>query len=168
MNNREAVMFGKKAVLVGLMTTALMASAAAVASATPGFGETRMLIARGQSVLSFGIPQQEGNDIATSMNTFIPGGFSGWHSHPGTAVLVIKSGQLTVYSEPVGVAGQGGGGKCSVHTYTAGQAFIERPENEENAVNTGTVDTVFAITFFNVPHPGETRIDRPAPGDCPG
>jgi len=160
-------MFGKKAVLVGLMTTALVASAAAVASATPGSGETRMLIARGQSVLSFGIPQQEGNDIATSSNRFDVGGFSGWHSHPGTAVLVIKSGQLTVYSEPVGVAGQGGG-KCSVNTYTAGQAFIERPENEENAVNTGTVPTVFAITFFNVPHDGVTRIDQPAPSNCPG
>jgi len=145
-----------------------VASAAAVASATDGSGETRVPIARGQSVLSFGIPQQEGNDVATSMNTFIPGGFSGWHSHPGTAVLVIKSGELTVYSEPVGVAGQGGGGECSVHKYTAGHAFIERPENEENAVNAGTVPTVFVITFFNVPHGGETRLDRANPGDCPG
>jgi len=164
-------MFGKKAVLVGLMTTALVAGAAAVASATAGSGEHRTPIARGQSVLSFAIAQHEGNDIATSMNTFDPGGFSGWHSHPGTAVLVITSGQLTVYSEPIGVAGLGGGGNCSVHTYTAGQAFIERPENEENAVNTGTGETKFVITFFNVPHPlqpGDTRIDRPDPGDCPG
>jgi hypothetical protein len=42
------------------------------------------------------------------------------------------------------------------------------PENEENAVNTGTVNTVFAITFFNVPHDGLTRLDRDDPGDCPG
>jgi len=155
-------MFGKKAVLVGLMTTALMASAAAVASATPGFGETRMLIARGQSVLSFGIPQQQDNDIATSMNTFIPGGFSGWHSHPGTAVLVVDSGELTVFSEPVG------GGECSVHKFTAGQVFLEQPNDEENVVNTGTVDTVLAVTFFNVPHGKDARIPQTDPGDCPG
>ena len=155
-------MFGKRAVLVGVMTTALVAGAAAVASATDGSGETKTQIARGQSVLSFGIPQQEGNDIATSSNSFDVGGFSGWHSHPGTAVLVIKSGQLTVFSEPIR------GGKCSVNIYNAGQAFIERPERRENAVNTSTGDTEFAITFFNVPHDGVTRIDQPAPSNCPG
>src|SRR6266481_4283474 len=155
-------MFGKRTVLVGLMTTALVASAAAVASATPGSGETRELIARGQSAHSFGIHQRKDNDVATNKNTFAPGGFSGWHSHPGTAVLVIQSGEMTVYSEPVC------GGECSVHTFTAGQVFLEQPEDEENIVNTGTVPAVLAVTFFNVPHGDVTRIDRADPGDCPG
>jgi hypothetical protein len=52
-------MFSKRAVLVGLMTTALVASAAAVASATDGSGETRVVIARGQSAHSFGIHQRK-------------------------------------------------------------------------------------------------------------
>ena len=157
-------MFGKKAVLVGLMTTALVASAAAVASATPGSGEHREQIARGQSVHSFGIQQRKDNDVVTNKNTFDPGGFSGWHSHPGTAVFVIQSGEITKYSEPVG------GGECSVQHYTAGQVFLERPEDEENIVNTSNVDdAVLAVTFFNVPHDAVTpRIDQPNPGDCPG
>jgi quercetin dioxygenase-like cupin family protein len=155
-------MFGKRAVLVGLMTTALVASAAAVASATDGSGETRMVIARGQSAHSFGIQQRKDNDVSINMNTFIPGGFSGWHSHPGTAVFVIKSGEITKYSEPVG------GGECSVQKFTAGQVFIEQPEDEQNVVNTGTVDAVLLVTFFNVPHGGGTRMDQPDPGNCPG
>jgi hypothetical protein len=77
-------------------------------------------------------------------------------------VLVIQSGQLTLYSEPVG------GGECSVHTYTAGQVFLEHPEDQQNAVNTGTVPTVLAVTYFNVPHGGSNRIERTDPGDCPG
>jgi quercetin dioxygenase-like cupin family protein len=155
-------MFSKRAVLVGLMTTALVASAAAVASATDASGETRVVIARGQSAQSFGIHQRKDNDVATNMNTFIPGGFSGWHSHPGTAVFVIQSGEITKYSEPVG------GGECSIHTFTAGQVFLEQPEDMENIVNTGTVNAVLAVTFFNVPHGGLTRLDKPDPGDCPG
>jgi hypothetical protein len=77
-------------------------------------------------------------------------------------VLVIQSGQLTLYSEPVG------GGECSVHTYTAGQVFLEQPGDEENAVNTGAVPTVLGVTFFNVPHGGSARIERTNPGDWPG
>lgn len=154
-------MFGKKAALVGLVTTGLVASAVAVASASASSGFTSELIARGQSAHSFGIQQRKGNDVVTTKNTLDPGGFSGWHSHPGTAVLVIQSGQLTLYSEPVG------GGECSVHTYTAGQVFLEQPDDQQNAVNNGTVPTVLAVTFFNVPHGGSARIERTDPGDCP-
>jgi quercetin dioxygenase-like cupin family protein len=155
-------MFGKRAALVGLVTTGLVASAVAVASADAGSGFTTVLIGRGQSDHSFGIQQRKGNDVVTTQNTVDPGGFSGWHSHPGIVVLVIQSGELTLYSEPVG------GGECSVHTYTAGQVFLEHPENEQNAVNTGDVPAVLAVTYFNVPHGGSNRIERTDPGDCPG
>jgi quercetin dioxygenase-like cupin family protein len=154
-------MLGKRAALVGIVATALVAGAVTVASADEGSGMTSELIARGQSDHNFGIHQKKGNDVVTNKNTFAPGGNSGWHSHPGTVLLVIQSGQLTVFTEPVG------GGKCSVHTFKAGQVFLEQPKDEQNTVNTGTVDTVLAVTFFNVPHGGSTRIDRTNPGDCP-
>jgi quercetin dioxygenase-like cupin family protein len=155
-------MFGKRAALVGLITTGLVASAVAAASADAGFGFTTVLIGRGQSDHSFGIQQRKGNDVVTTQNTVAPGGFSGWHSHPGIVVLVLQSGEVTLYSEPVG------GGECSVHTYTAGQVFLEHPEDQQNAVNTGDVPAVLAVTYFNVPHGGSNRIERTDPGDCPG
>jgi quercetin dioxygenase-like cupin family protein len=155
-------MFGKRAALVGLITTGLVASAVAAASADAGFGFTTVLIGRGQSDHSFGIQQRKGNDVVTTQNTVAPGGFSGWHSHPGIVVLVLQSGEVTLYSEPVG------GGECSVHTYTAGQVFLEHPEDQQNAVNTGDVPAVLAVTYFNVLHGGSNRIERTDPGDCPG
>jgi quercetin dioxygenase-like cupin family protein len=155
-------MFGKRAALVGLVTVGLVLSAVAVASADAPSGFTSVLIGRGQSDHSFGIHQRKGNDVVTTQNTLAPGGFSGWHSHPGTAVLVVQSGQLTLLSEPVG------GGECSVNTYSAGQVFLEQPDDEENAINTGAVPTVLAVTFFNVPHDGSARIERTNPGNCPG
>jgi hypothetical protein len=36
-------------------------------------------------------------DVVTQTVTFAPGGYSGWHSHPGLAILSVKSGTLTFY-----------------------------------------------------------------------
>src|SRR5262249_44749988 len=132
-----------------------------VASADAGSGLTTVLIGRGQSDHFFGIQQRKDNDVVTTQNRVAPGGFSGWHSHPGIVVLVLQS-EVTLYSEPVG------GGECSIHTYTAGQVFLEHPEDQQNAVNTGGVPAVLAVTYFNVPHGGSNRIERTDPGDCPG
>ena len=154
-------MFGKKAALVGLITTGLVAGTVAVASADAGSGVTSVLIGRGQSDHSIGIQQRKGNDVVTVQNTFATGGFTGWHSHPGIVVIAVQSGKVTLFSEPVG------GGECSVHTYTAGQVFVEHPEDGQTAVNTGDVQTVVAATYFNVPHGGSNRIERTDPGNCP-
>jgi quercetin dioxygenase-like cupin family protein len=155
-------MFGKRTVLVALVTAGLVLSAVAVASADAPSGFTSVLIGRGQSNHFFRVNQRKGDDVVTTQNTIEPAGFSGWHSHPGIAVLVLQSGQLRLYKEPVT------GGECRVHTYTAGQVFLERPANEYNAVNTGTEPAVLAVTFFNVPHDGSARIERTNPGNCPG
>jgi quercetin dioxygenase-like cupin family protein len=154
-------MFGKRATLVGLATAGLLVSVVAVASADPGSGFTSVLIGRGQTDQSFKIHQRKANDVVTAQNTLAPGGFSGWHSHPGTVVLVVQSGEFTLFSERVK------GGKCTVHTYSAGQVYLEQPGDEENAVNHGTVPAVLAVTFFNVPHGGSNRIERTDPGNCP-
>jgi quercetin dioxygenase-like cupin family protein len=155
-------MFGRRAALVALVTAGLAVGVIAVASGSAPSGFTSTPIARGQSDHFFAVVQRKGKDIVTAQNTIDPGGYSGWHSHPGTAVIVVQSGQATLYSEPVG------GGRCRVHTYTAGQVFLEQPNREENAVNTGTVPESAGVTFFNVPHGGSAFIDRPDPGDCPG
>jgi quercetin dioxygenase-like cupin family protein len=155
-------MFGKRAALLALLTAGLVVGVIAVASGSPGSGFTSVPIARAQSGHVFAVVQHKGNDIVVAQNHDDPGGFTGWHSHPGLAVITLQAGQVTLYSEPVG------GGKCSAHTYSAGQVFLERPNDEENIVNTGGVPAVAGATFFNVPHGGPAFIDRPDPGDCPG
>ena len=154
-------MFGKRAALVALLTAGLVVGVIAVASGSPGSGFTSVLIGRGESG-HVTVVQHKGNDIVTAQNNADPGGFTGWHSHPGLAVVALQVGQVTMYSEPVG------GGKCSAHTYSAGEVFLERPNDEENIVNTGGVPAAAGATFFNVPHGGAAFIDRPDPGDCPG
>src|SRR5215204_3372198 len=45
-----------------------------------------------------------------------PGGHTGWHSHPGPVVVLLKSGTMTFYD--------GDDPSCSARTYVAGQAFV--------------------------------------------
>ena len=154
-------MFGKRTVLVALVAAGLMLSAMAVASATPpSSGFLSVLIGRGQASRSFEAHQRKGNDVAVNQITVEPAGFSGWHSHPGTTVVAVQSGQITLFSERIA------GGKCRIRTFTAGQVFLEHPSTKYNAVNTGSEPYVIAATFFNVPHGGPSRIDQTDPGNC--
>jgi quercetin dioxygenase-like cupin family protein len=153
-------MFTRRVVTIGLISMGLAVGTFAVASADGGVGFSSVLIGSGQATRSVGIGVQQGSDVVVTQNTITPGGSSGWHSHPGMTVVVVQSGELTLHFEGVH------GGPCQTETYTAGQVFFELPQNEQNAVNPGSVNTVVAVTFFGVPHGGSARIDRPNPGNC--
>jgi quercetin dioxygenase-like cupin family protein len=92
--------------------------------------------------------------------TVVPGGSSGWHSHPGGAIIVVKQGTLTVYRSL--------GSQCQTSTSSAGQPFIERPGEVDQVVNTGTIPYVLFVTFPRVPQGESARIDQPDPGTCRG
>ena len=89
-----------------------------------------------------------------------PGGSTGWHTHPGPAVVLIKSGELTVYSsdDPT----------CTGRTYSAGQAFIEHGQGlVQLAGNLSPSQNVEVwVTYFDVPPGGPFRLDAANPGNC--
>jgi quercetin dioxygenase-like cupin family protein len=130
----------------------------AVALATPPSGLTQVPLARGTNVSNGTIPLQRGTDVAVAQITVVPGGSSGWHSHPGGAIIVVKQGTLTVYRSL--------GSQCQISTYSAGQAFIERPGEVDQVVNTRTIPYVLLVTFPRVPQGESARIDEPDPGTC--
>ena len=92
--------------------------------------------------------------------TVNPGGSAGWHSHPGGAIVVVKTGTLTGYTAV--------GNQCQMTTYSAGQAFIERPGEVDQVINTGTTPYVLFVTFPRVPQGDSARTDESDPGTCPG
>jgi quercetin dioxygenase-like cupin family protein len=128
--------------------------------ATPPSGLTQVPLARGTDVSDGTIPLQVGTDVAMAQITVVPGGSSGWHSHPGGAIIIVKQGELTVYRAI--------GNQCQVSTYSAGQAFIERPREVDQVINTGTIPYVLYVTFPRVPQGESARIDEADPGTCPG
>ena len=60
------------------------------------------------------------------------------------------------------------GSQCQSTTYSAGDAFIERPGEVDDVLNAGTAPYVLYVTFPRVPPGGSARIDEPDPGTCPG
>ncbi len=89
-----------------------------------------------------------------------PGGSTGWHSHPGPVVVLIKSGQMSFYDseDPT----------CTVRTYSAGQAFIDSGQGHVHIARNESQSQVLDIwvTYFDVPQGGAFRIDAPNPGNC--
>ena len=124
------------------------------------------------------IKTKDSTDIAVSNVVVAPGGSSGWHSHPGPVLVVVKTGTITFYR-----AGKHGGqngddengdnGKnaptCSRTVYPAGSAFVEvpAPGHVMLAKNEGATEATVTATYF-APPGAALRIDQPWPGaDCP-
>ena len=148
--------------IFGMAIVALVFTIAAEfkAHATPPSGLVNIPIARGTNVSDGTIPLQFGTDIAMAQITVDPGGSSGWHSHPGGAIIVVKTGTLNVYRSV--------GSQCQTETYSAGQAFIERPGELDNVLNMSSSPYVLYVTFPRVPQGVSPRTDEPNPGTCPG
>ena len=97
----------------------LLVLSAAPGAATPSSGVTNMTLARGTDVSGGTIPLQEGTDVVVSQISIQPGGSSGWHMHPGGAIVVVKQGEVTVYKSQ--------GSQCEATTYTAGKRSSSGP-----------------------------------------
>ena len=145
------------AVVLGLAGVALSGGAV---SATSPSDLTQVPLARGTNVSHGTIPLKFGTDIAMAQITVQPGGSSGWHAHPGGAIIVVKEGSLTVYRSI--------GSQCQIEMYSAGEAFVEQPGEVDQVLNRGTVPYVLYVTFPAVPPGGSPRTDVPNPGTCPG
>ncbi len=130
--------------------------AVGAALATPPLFFTGTPIARGTTPGQFKIKLQDSSspaDAAMVQVTQAVGGHSGWHAHPGPAVVIVKSGELTIQQAK----------DCSTATYTAGQVAIEPAGHVHIARNTGTTTLELWITFLDVPVGANPRIDEPDP-----
>ena len=87
-----------------------------------------------------------------------PGGSTGWHSHPGPVVVLVKAGELSFFSaeDPT----------CTPTVYSAGQAFIEPGHGVGLARNLGTDNVELWAVYFDVPAGGAFRLDAADPGNC--
>jgi quercetin dioxygenase-like cupin family protein len=81
----------------------------------------------------------------------VPGGNTGWHSHPGLVFALVRSGELTLYDDDF-----------TRSVYPAGTGFAEEPGHVHIGVNEGDTD-LEVIAFFLSPRGAGTRIDQPAP-----
>jgi quercetin dioxygenase-like cupin family protein len=176
-------MLSKRGIRLALMTAGFVGVFVAVnavpGAATPVFPKDSFIgVPLGHGALSEGrLSVKPNGQVVVTKNTAKPGGTSGWHSHPGGAIVVVQVGQITTYRVARNDDGEEGGGtsgfRCITTTYTAGHAFIERPGEPLNAKNNGSIDTIIYATFPGVPVDAagntlqRTDLPKPNPDPCP-
>jgi quercetin dioxygenase-like cupin family protein len=138
---------------------------ARTALATPPSGLKSELLVRGAAGQfrivddSFGLTLEarQPTDLALVKATLDPKGSTGWHTHPGQSLVIVKSGTMTTYMPH--------DGRCVRHQIAAGQAFVH-PKGVHNFLNTGTEPLEFYVAYF-VPA-GAAPLLNDAPAACSG
>lgn len=93
-------------------------------------------------------------------NTVGPGGHSGWHSHPGPSVVLVKTGTATVYD--------GHDPTCTPVRYPAGTGFIDAGGTHVHLVRNEGAEQLVTVAFQIVPRGDGRRTDAPVPAPCRG
>jgi quercetin dioxygenase-like cupin family protein len=155
----------KKLMVAGALVIGVIGGfAVGLTWATPGSGITSTTLA-GPCLLGEGKVKSESeineveletkglSDIWVVKNVIVPGGHTGWHSHPGPSIVSVVSGQATEYRSDDLLG--------TVHA--AGTAFVdEGGDHAHIIVNEGTTDLVL-VAFQILPRGAPRRIDEPAP-----
>jgi quercetin dioxygenase-like cupin family protein len=146
--------------LVTLLVAVGMVMIAVPASATPGSGAVVTTLARGLAVDKVKTRGNQPYDVVVQHITIAPGGHTGWHTHPGNVIVVVKSGTLTIY--------EGDDRSCTGKDFAAGQVYLDRGYGHVHiGRNESTTAVELFVTFLDVPVGGAQRIDAAAPGNCP-
>lgn len=150
-----------------VLTVLGMLVIAAVAVATPGSGVTTTAL--GQGLLpSIDVQVDTGDwklrlktrghsDVSTSEIRVAPGGYFGWHKHPGPSLVIVKSGTSTFY--------RGDDPHCTPEVHPAGTAYVDPGGVVHTARNEGSEELVLIVTRIS-PSGLPPRIDAPDPGNC--
>jgi quercetin dioxygenase-like cupin family protein len=104
------------------------------------------------------IISKDPSDVYVVVNTVAAGGYSGWHTHPGPSVVLVKSGTATVYD--------GDDPTCTPVTYPAGTGFIDAGGGHVHMVRNEGKEPLVTEAFQIIPAGDSRRIDAANPGYC--
>src|SRR5215203_296210 len=96
-------------------------------------------------------------DFALAKVVIEPGGTTGWHHHPGVALVSVNSGAVTEYDK-----------NCHKSVIKAGEGFVESNGEVHVVRNKGKANAVLYVTFIaptKTPADGLVILD-PKPKGC--
>jgi quercetin dioxygenase-like cupin family protein len=101
--------------------------------------------------------QRTSADFALAKVVIEPGGTTGWHHHPGVALVSVNSGAVTEYDK-----------NCHKSVFKAGKGFVETNGEVHVVRNQGDANAVLYVTFIaptSTPADGLVILD-PKPKGC--
>ena len=142
-----------------VLAATLALAAAALARATPGSAFVTTPLVRSTAAIRIEVKTHPNtlNDVQVQSVVAQPGGYSGWHSHPGYGIVAVRSGVVASYD--------GDDPTCTPHYASAGEVFTEEPGHVHFVRNEGTV-AYEAYSTFVLPVGVPSRTDEPSPGNC--
>ena len=152
-----ATLLGTGVVLAGGATGLLIGAGEGPAGATPPSGKlTRNELAVGRMKDAFKLQTSGPSDFHIQQVILEPGADSGWHTHPGIALDIVKSGTVTAYVDD---------GECKPVKVEAGQAFLFPAAVTHLARNEGDEPAEIYVTYL-VTAGADPRKDAEAPAGC--
>jgi quercetin dioxygenase-like cupin family protein len=150
--NRTHALLAAGTIAAALLALALLLPLGR-AGATDGAGVSSTIVSRGTISRNVRVRTTQPTDFVFARVTLQPAGYTGWHTHPGPLLVVVRSGTLTRYDSD-----------CDARMYTTGQAFTE-PAGRRHihiGVNKTRAPVVLDITYV-VRAGGPLRDEAPAP-----
>ncbi len=87
-------------------------------------------------------------DLYVVDNVLAPGGTTGWHTHPGPSLIIVKSGTVTNYRAEAN--------HCAGVDYPAGTMFVDGGGNDVHELKNNTTTPAETIAVQFIPH-GQPR-----------
>ena len=147
------------AATVGIALTGTLAATVALASPGSGVAITTFVTANFDHAVHLNSDRvkfqtKDATDVRIQKLVFEPGGFSGWHHHPGVVIVTVESGALTLWESD-----------CSSQTYGPGlpngAVFAEGGDSPQQVTTAGGA-TVYAAFIAPSQDPPVTRIEDTA------
>jgi quercetin dioxygenase-like cupin family protein len=90
-------------------------------------------------------------DLYVVDNVIDPGGTTGWHTHPGPSLIIVKSGTITNY--------QAEAAHCAAVSYPAGAAFVDAGGNDVHELKNNGTTAAETVAVQLIPHGQPRKID---------
>jgi quercetin dioxygenase-like cupin family protein len=155
-------MKSKMLILLAAVCGAFLLGGGVVLAGAPIGFSTKILsdgkIATATEIKANGIKfsSQKNARVIVQMGDFVPGGSSGWHTHPGLTVVTVIEGSVT-----------GHDGCDAAVTYSKGQSFVERPNTPGDVDNASATIAAHVIAALIVPDGMAPRTNVDAPNCTP-
>jgi hypothetical protein len=142
-------------------------AAAMVAVASTPTGVTPTLIGRGTyqpfkvgsvnhaSAVDFTARAKEPVDMVVRVHDYLPGGSTGWHTHPGPVFITVLEGELTFYEY--------GDASCTPIVVSAGHGYVDSGHGHIAVNKTGQPAQDVSVIIAPVGGVFRGELDAPSP-----
>lgn len=99
------------------------------------------------------------SDLYVQSNVWVPGGTTGWHTHPGHSLITVTAGTVTAY--------EGDDPTCTPKLYTVGMTFVDPGGDHVHVLRNETAAEARTITVQLIPAGAPRRISTAGSPSCP-